>query len=239
MLYYVNIFIKELDNYLEAYIMSIIPKVKCRRCGEVFSSLRSRCPNCGIRMVSQSTRSPAPSPSTVNGTDANSRAASNSKWQLLFGLVLVVAVILAVIIMVSSGLTGQDNISQKVVASMPVPSTSTDIFETAPTPTPTPTPTIESLRVYFYTNDLTDSDFTMRLSDGVDGDITLKAQAFPLTIENPKFSWSVDHEGIIELTPNEDGSECLIHQVSTIGGGVLITIECFGMQTTVRCYTSN
>ena len=219
--------------------MNIIPKVKCRRCGEEFSSLRSRCPNCGIRMVSQSTRSPAPTPSTVNGTDANYRASANSKWQLLFGLVLVVAVILAVVIMVSSGLTGQDSSTQKVVASMPVPSTSTEIFETAPTPPPTPTPSIESLRVYFYTNDLTDADFTMRLSEGTDGDITLKAQAFPLTIENPKFTWSVDQDGILELTPNEDGSECKIHQLSTIPGGVLITIECFGVTTSVRCYTND
>ena len=27
--------------------MSMIPEVKCRRCGETFSSMRSRCPNCG------------------------------------------------------------------------------------------------------------------------------------------------------------------------------------------------
>ena len=27
--------------------MSLIPEVKCRRCGESFSSMRSRCPNCG------------------------------------------------------------------------------------------------------------------------------------------------------------------------------------------------
>ena len=30
--------------------MSLIPEVKCRRCGETFSSLRSRCPNCGAKI---------------------------------------------------------------------------------------------------------------------------------------------------------------------------------------------
>ena len=29
--------------------MSMIPEVKCRRCGATFSSMRSRCPNCGTR----------------------------------------------------------------------------------------------------------------------------------------------------------------------------------------------
>ena len=31
--------------------MGMIPEVKCRRCGETFSSMRSRCPNCGTRRV--------------------------------------------------------------------------------------------------------------------------------------------------------------------------------------------
>ena len=50
--------------------MSLIPEVKCRRCGESFSSMRSRCPNCGTRRVSQSGRTPAATPGTVRGTEA-------------------------------------------------------------------------------------------------------------------------------------------------------------------------
>ena len=72
--------------------MSLIPEVKCRRCGESFSSLRSRCPNCGTRRVSQSGRTPAATPGTVRGTEAYERAAVNTKWQLIFGLILILAI---------------------------------------------------------------------------------------------------------------------------------------------------
>lgn len=87
--------------------MSLIPEVKCRRCGETFSSLRSRCPNCGTRRVSQSTRTPGATPGTVKGTASYDRAAANTRWQMIFGLILVVAVILAVIVMVSTSLNGK------------------------------------------------------------------------------------------------------------------------------------
>ena len=86
--------------------MSLIPEVKCRRCGETFSSLRSRCPNCGTRRVSQSTRTPGATPGTVKGTASYDRAFANTRWQMIFGLILVVAVILAVIVMVSTSLNG-------------------------------------------------------------------------------------------------------------------------------------
>lgn len=217
--------------------MAILPEVKCRRCGESFSALRSRCPNCGTRRVSQSTRTPSTTPSTVQGTEASSRAAANSRWQLLFGLVLVVAVILSVVVMVSTGLTAQDAASNpRTSLTLPVASESAQLVESAPTPTPTPTPSVENVKVYFYTNDLTDSDFTMRLSQGEDGDITLRAQAYPLTVENPTYKWTVDTEGIIEITPNADGSECEIHQVGVLQTGVVITIECYGVSCTVRCH---
>ena len=106
--------------------MSIIPEVKCRRCGESFSALRSRCPNCGTRRVSQSNRTPAPTPSTVKGTAAYERAETNTRWQLIFGLILVIAVILAVIVMVSTSLSGLDNQSgrgsRNNVTATPTPS---------------------------------------------------------------------------------------------------------------------
>ena len=82
--------------------MSVIPEVKCRRCGESFSALRSRCPNCGTRRVTQSARTPGTTPSTVKGTASYERAETNTKWQIIFGLILVAAVILAVIVMVTA-----------------------------------------------------------------------------------------------------------------------------------------
>ena len=94
--------------------MSVIPEVKCRRCGQSFSALRSRCPNCGTRRVAQSGRTPAATPGTVKGTAAYERAETNTKWQMIFGLILVVAVILAVIVMVSTGLNDNGSTGGRV-----------------------------------------------------------------------------------------------------------------------------
>lgn len=223
--------------------MNIVPEVKCRRCGESFSSLRSRCPNCGTRRVSQSTRTPSGTPSTVSGTEAYAKANANTKWQLLFGLTLVVSVILAVVIMVSTGLSDLDKANQKTQASMPIPSTTVALFEEAPSPSPTPTPTIETIKIYFYTSDLTtgtgSGEFSMRLNTGntPGEDVPLTAQALPLTITVDEFRWSVDQEGIVELNVDPtDSSKCTVHQIGTIPGGVLITVEAFGVTATTRCY---
>ena len=104
-----------------------------------------------------------------------------------------------------------------------------------PAPSPTPVPYVESVKVFFYDNDLSSSDFTMKLSHGEDGDITLRAEAYPSSSESRFFTWSVDREGIIELTPGEDSSECLIHQVGILETGVVITVKCAGASCTVRC----
>lgn len=75
----------------------------------------------------------------------------------------------------------------------------------------------------------------MKLSRGKDGDITLRAEACPSSSESRFFTWSVDQEGIIELTPGEDSSECLIHQVGILETGVVITVKCAGASCAVRC----
>ena len=119
--------------------MSMIPEVQCRRCGQSFSALRTRCPNCGTRRVMQSGRTPAPTPGTVKGTASYDRAETNTRWQLIFGLILVVAVILAVIVMVSTTLNGLDNENtpSRRSRSTPTPAVVTEdpalYIETAPT----------------------------------------------------------------------------------------------------------
>ena len=216
--------------------MKIVPEVKCRRCGESFSSLRSRCPNCGTRRVSQSTRNPSPTPGTVSGTEAYARANANTKWQLMFGLILVAAVILAVVVMVSTGLKDIDTATQKTQASMPVPSAATELVETAPTPPPTPTPTVETVAMIWGVTHYEDGEFTMHLSTSEDEEFDMTAQAYPLTIENPTFEWSVDNDGILEITPNATGSECHIKQIGTIPGGVKLTVTCCGVSASTRVY---
>ena len=167
--------------------MSMIPEVQCRRCGQSFSALRTRCPNCGTRRVMQSGRTPAATPGTVKGTASYDRAETNTRWQLFFGLILVVAVILAVIVMVSTSLNGMDNESttSRRSRSTPTPAVVTEdpalYIETAPTPSPTPTPTVEAIKLFFYQTELTEEKggFTMHMGEDP---LTVKASAYPADV---------------------------------------------------------
>ena len=89
--------------------MGFIPQITCRRCGEKFSGLRRRCPKCGTRRVQNSRRAPGATPSAVKGTAANQRAANDRKWQLIFGIILIVAVIAALVVMITVSLDNADN----------------------------------------------------------------------------------------------------------------------------------
>ena len=221
--------------------MSIIPEVKCRRCGESFSALRSRCPNCGTRRVAPSSRTPSPTPSTVKGTAAYERAETNTRWQLIFGLILVVAVILAVIVMVSTSLSGLDNQSgrgsKNNVVATPTPTavSMAPTVEPPPTPTPTPTPTVEGINIQCFGTDVKD-EFTMSMSR--DPVITLQATVLPMeifTAENTRITWTSSDTSLFTVTPSDDTRSCKVEQLSTGGPGTL-TVSCngFSVQLTVR-----
>ena len=220
--------------------MSVIPQVKCRRCGESFSALRSHCPNCGTRRVTQSGRTPAPTPSTVKGTAAYERAETNTRWQMVFGLILVVAVILAVIVMVSTSLNGLDNQSGKGsnnnIVATPVPTVNTaPTVEPPPTPTPTPTPTVEAINIQCFGTDVKD-EFTMSLSR--DPKITLQATVLPMevfTTENTHITWKSSDESLFTVTPSDDTRSCTVEMLQTGGPGTL-TVSCngFSVDLTVR-----
>ena len=212
--------------------MSVIPEVKCRRCGEVFSSLRSRCPNCGTRRVAQSGRTPGPTPATVKGTASYERAETNTKWQIIFGLILVAAVILAVIVMVSTSLEGADIESSTAnLMTPPVISNYIPEIEAAPTPPPTPTPTVESIRIMFFEQEK-ETEFLMHLGDEA---VPLTAQVLPLTIQGVKVNWSVNNEEILRVTSTGDLS-CEVEILGTIPGGVKLTAECLGVEKTITVY---
>lgn len=197
--------------------MSLIPEVKCRRCGERFSSLRSRCPNCGTRRVTQSSRTPSATPGTVSGTASYERAASNTRWQMIFGLILVVAVILAVIVMVSTSLNGTDvSVSPRTPVSAPTATPDMPSAEPVPTPTPTPPPTVEVLQIRY--NDDERVEFTMSPGEIV----PINAYVAPLTITD-KVKWSSDDkdEEYITITVDKDDGnkiniECLKYSETPI-----------------------
>ncbi len=214
--------------------MSVIPEVKCRRCGASFSALRTRCPNCGIPRVSQSGRTPGATPGTVKGTPSYERAETNTKWQMIFGLILVVAVILAVIVMVSTSLNGQDVGSSKVTAPPTEAPSATPIYviEEAPTPPPTPTPTVSEIKIFFFEKELT--EFTMHEGDEP---LTIKAQVYPIEeFSNAKLKWSVDDESVFKLTPSEDTKECKCEILSRKDGGVKLSVTCNGYEYSIRVY---
>ena len=222
--------------------MSMIPEVQCRRCGQSFSALRTRCPNCGTRRVMQSGRSPAATPGTVKGTAAYERAENNTRWQMIFGLILIVAVILAVIVMVSTSLNGLDNqapVSRRS-RTTPTPVVETEdpalYIETAPTPSPTPTPTVEAIKLFFYETELTEEKggFTMHMGEDP---LTIKASAYPADVfANVSFKWSTDDPDCLKLTPSADGRSCECAIVQSKQGPTRLKVSCYGFEYSIPVY---
>ena len=214
--------------------MSVIPEVTCRRCGESFSALRTRCPHCGTERVGQSGRTPGATPGTVKGTASFDRAETNTKWQMIFGLILVVAVILAVIVMVSTSLNGQDASSGRITNPPTDAPSATPIYviEEPPTPPPTPTPTVSEIKIFFFEKELT--EFTMHEGDEP---LTIKAQVYPIEdFSDAKLKWSVDDESVFKLTPSEDTKECKCEILSRKDGGVKLSVTCNGFEYSIRVY---
>ncbi len=215
--------------------MNLIPEVKCRRCGESFSSLRTRCPNCGTRRVAQSSRTPAPTPGTVKGTAAYERAETNTRWQLIFGLILVIAVILAVIVMVSTSLDGLDNQTGKgsgnnvTAAPSAVIVSQAPTVEPPPTPTPTPTPTVEAINIECFGTVVKD-EFTLSLSRDAAG-ITLQAKVLPLEVftkENTRITWKSSDTSLFLVTPSEDTTSCKVEILQSSPTPATLTVSCNG-----------
>ena len=113
--------------------MSVIPKITCRRCGREYSGLRSRCPYCGTSRKKSAERIPLRTSSENAGTPAAEHAAVNTKWQLLFGGILLIAVVAAVIVLITVSLNAEKNSSAAVDPTPPA-----TVSSAAPVTTPTP-----------------------------------------------------------------------------------------------------
>lgn len=240
--------------------MSMIPEVKCRRCGQMYPATRSTCPSCGTRRVTQSGRTPAPTPGTVKGTASYERAETNTKWQMIFGMILVVAVVLAVIVMVSTNLAGKDAASGPNNQVM-VPSTPVDqepvvpTVDVAPTAPPTPTPKIESISIMFnnvasnlkYGFGDKDPQYpgyapTLKFGSDKKEETTIHVVpvVLPATIGVPveAINWTSDDPDVLEVVKDENG-EADITILGTKNGGVVITCEIYGVETKMRVYCVN
>ena len=203
--------------------MGLIPQVTCRRCGMKFSGMRHRCPACGTRRVKSSSRAPGTTPSAVKGTPANKAANENRKWQLVFGAILIAAIIIALIVMISISLKNADNPNAPVMPTTPPEVSAVPTPTPTPTPPPTPTPEVTELQITYAGNPI-GTDFTCHVGDSVG----LSGSHFPLTIA-ADYQWSISDEGV--ATISEDGT---VKGVAP--GSATITLTCYGKTATCVVY---
>ena len=190
--------------------MGLIKKTICPKCGQEYSVLRADCPYCGTRQQKPSTRTPRSSDAVRKGTVASARAEVNTKWQLLFGLCLVAAVIIAVIVLITATINGDYAVAEisesPSSADTPTPPPSTS--------TPTPTPTVESITITYF------GEAKTEFSTNVGGTTQLKAVVYPLDVEGT-VEWSSSEESI--LTVDQNG---LVTAVGT--GWANVVVRCYG-----------
>ena len=148
--------------------MSVIPKITCRRCGREYSGLRSRCPYCGTGRSKSAERIPLRTSSENAGTPAAEHAAVNTKWQMLFGGILLLAVVAAVIVLITVSLNASQNTPSAAEPTPPATVSSAAPVATPtptpePTPTPTPTPSVTSITITFLGSKCT--EFAAKVGD--------------------------------------------------------------------------
>lgn len=208
--------------------MGLIPQITCRRCGNKFSAMRRRCPNCGTRRVQQSSRVPGTTPSVVKGTAANERVNSNRRWQLIFAAILVVAVIVALIVMITVSLNEADKVNTSAKQNAPEVTAAPTPTPT-PTPTPKPTPTVTELSICYFSQKC--DSFSASIGDKT----PLVAEYFPLTIENPEIVWSSSDDSILQLTVDE-ANPASVTVVGRKAGAATLICQCYGASTEIPVY---
>ena len=201
--------------------MSVIPKITCRRCGREYSGLRSRCPYCGTSRKKSAERIPLRTSSANAGTPAAEHAAVNTKWQLLFGGILLIAVVAAVIVLITVSLNAEKN-SSAAVDPTPPATVSSAAPGTTPTPTPTPTPSVTSITITFLGSKRT--EFAAKVGD----EVPLSTTIYP-TGGDQAVTWSSKDESI--ATVSDKGV------VTGVGKGTTtITAECGGVKADCTVY---
>lgn len=209
--------------------MSVIPKITCRRCGREYSGLRSRCPYCGTSRKKSAERIPLRTSSTNAGTPAAEHAAVNTKWQLLFGGILLIAVVAAVIVLITVSLNAEKNSSAAVDPTPPATVSSAAPVTTptpppTPTPTPTPTPSVTSVTITFLGSKRT--EFAAKVGD----EVQLSATVYP-TGTDQTVTWSSKDESVAKVSDKG--------VVTGVGKGTTtITAECGGVKADCTVYIS-
>lgn len=197
--------------------MGFIPTIKCERCHREYPAIRGRCPHCGMKKPQAEVTAVPKTDSVIKDTPASRKAAESLNWQMLIGGILLVCILVAVIILVSSTVgrhaelpTQAEEIQEETVAATAVPTPTA-----APTPSPTPPPVVTSLMITFYGEEKT--DFTER----VGSQVQLTAETYPLS-ENVEVTWSSSDEEVATVT--EDGLVEIVGsgacEIEAVAGGI-------------------
>ncbi len=216
--------------------MAVIPEITCRRCGSKYSGLRSRCPKCGAPRINQPTRVPPTTASATPQTAANARSVMNIRWQFIFAGVLLLALILAVVVLVSggngssgksSGTTGNAAVPAYIAADLPTPSPSPE-----PTPDASPTPVIESMAITFLNRTIDNHSMTLT-NAGEIFDVDLDVTTYPASDGLP-VTWRSTNEKI--LTVNERGFITVVGASPnrTVHAGIIA--QCGGLEEYITVY---
>lgn len=203
--------------------MSVIPKITCRRCGREYSGLRSRCPYCGTGRSKSAERIPLRTSSENAGTPAAEHAAVNTKWQMLFGGILLLAVVAAVIVLITVSLNASQNTPSVAEPTPPATvSSAAPVATPTPTPEPTPTPSVTSITITFLGSKRT--EFAAKVGD----EVPLSTTIYPAGGDQA-VTWSSKDESI--ATVSDKGV------VTGVGKGTTtITAECGGVKADCTVY---
>ena len=201
--------------------MSLFSRNICPRCGAEYSAFSQACPKCGTKKVSTSYRASPQSDTVRRGSPAQARYEADARWQTIFGLCLVAAVVIAVIVLIMTTLKGG-------YTTYPAYTPPTEI-ETSPTPTPTatptppPTPNIESVTITF----LGSPSVEGALNPG--DSIQLKTSIYPVEFAEEPVTWASNNNDIATISP-----EGVVTGVSS--GTTEIVARCHGAAVKYKVY---
>lgn len=188
--------------------MGLIKKTICPKCGKEYSALKTDCPYCGAKKINPSERAPSSSDAVRQGTPASRRAEANARWQMLFGLCLVLAVIAGVIILVMSTLDGNYDHTVKatptaLVSVAPPENTASVTPSETPTPSvstsssPSASPSVQSITFTFLGQKLKDQEFATDVGKTTQLGATVSPKSAQGTL-----AWTSSDESIVTVDQN-------------------------------------
>ena len=195
----------------------------------------------------------------MNERSGNSRPANEGrdfKWMMIFGAIITVAVLVAVIIMSVQGirtlnerkkadirseetdayedvLADEDETETDDAISVEIESDADESTGADPAVTAEVTAKVERIAIRYYDEEKT--EFTMHIGDK----LTLNAYILPAAASSNPVEWvcSDENGNCLKVTQNEeDGSLCELECVGSTFGGVKLTVKSDGLEANCQIY---